>query len=517
MQTGRGMTTKTAKVSQLTPASIYQLKVTLKWSEPPIWRRLQVRGDTWLGELHYILQIAMGWEDAHLHAFVIGGADYGDPDTSAHDEFEARLGEVAGEGDAFIYEYDFGDGWAHELVIEQILAPEAGAHYPRCLAGERACPPEDSGGIPGYEHKLAVLADPEDEGYEELRDWLGEEFDPEAFDLAAANAGLESFATGLADDDAERLLPAYDDAELASLDEATLIERLRRDGDRAPRNLIDACAERGDAMVLALQRLLHSPAFDASNDDDDWWMSLHAAMIAGLIPSESAGTLLIELMGRLEAVDDYAMTDWLAGYWPALFANKPLSIEVPLRALAESGEHDDFVRTQAADAVVRLACREGDEQREAAIDWVAGLAGDQTQALDSRTNFCFTLLDFPRDRHRPLLEELARLQSGLGRDFDKHNIEQVYDAGRDQPEWERFADPWKFYDPAEIENRQRRWAKEDAAGDQSSDDLFGGPYDRRPLYALPEPYVRQEPKVGRNDPCPCGSGKKYKKCCLGKG
>lgn len=183
-----------AQVTPLKPARIYQIKVTLKWSKPPIWRRLQARGDTKLGKLHQILQIAMGWWDEHLHAFEARGVAYGehDPDfpSDLRSERNVRLDKIAQEGDTFRYEYDFGDSWVHEIKVEQVLDPEPGVRYPRCLAGKRACPPEDSGGVPGYEHMMAVIANPKDEEHEEMLEWLGEGFDPEAFDLDAVNEEL---------------------------------------------------------------------------------------------------------------------------------------------------------------------------------------------------------------------------------------------------------------------------------------------------------------------------------------
>ncbi|HEY0721558.1 MAG TPA: plasmid pRiA4b ORF-3 family protein [Gammaproteobacteria bacterium] len=188
------MKKRSAQVTPLKTANIYQIKVTLKWSNPPIWRRLQLRGDTKLGQLHHILQITMGWWDEHLHAFEANGISYGEPDpdipSDLRNERNVRLDKIAQEGDVIKYEYDFGDGWMHELKIEEVLDPEPGTHYPRCIAGARACPPEDCGGVPGYERMLAILANPKDEEYQDIREWLGEEFDPEAFDLAAVNEEL---------------------------------------------------------------------------------------------------------------------------------------------------------------------------------------------------------------------------------------------------------------------------------------------------------------------------------------
>lgn len=175
-------------------SQIYQIKVTLHWSSPPIWRRLLVRGDTRLGHLHVILQVAMGWEDEHLHAYRIGNKTYGIPDPQFPDdtrnESHVRLDKVAGNGDNFLYEYDFGDSWIHEIEVESILQPEQGAKYPRCLDGARACPPEDSGGMSGYERMIDILADPEDEEHDEILEWLGDDFDPERFAMERANNEL---------------------------------------------------------------------------------------------------------------------------------------------------------------------------------------------------------------------------------------------------------------------------------------------------------------------------------------
>lgn len=183
-----------AKVTTLSAARVYQIKVTLKWSKPPIWRRLQVRSDTKLGKLHRILQIAMGWEGGHLHAFDASGIAYGEPDpdfpSDMRSERNVRLDKIAQKGDTFRYEYDFGDSWVHEIKVEKVLAPEPGARYPRCLTGKRACPPEDCGGIPGYERMLEIVGNPKDEEYEDLIEWLGDEFDPEAFDIVAVNTEL---------------------------------------------------------------------------------------------------------------------------------------------------------------------------------------------------------------------------------------------------------------------------------------------------------------------------------------
>jgi hypothetical protein len=177
--------------------ALYQLKITLRDIHPPIWRRIQVWEDTTLAQLHTILQIVMGWEDYHLHEFVIGRCLYSvpDPDDDMNerkvvDESHVPLGEVVPRvGTKFAYLYDFGDSWEHDLILEAILLPETTAQYPTCIGGERRTPPEDVGGITGYEEYLAVLADPEHEEHGNMLQWRGQ-FDPESFAPDQVNQGL---------------------------------------------------------------------------------------------------------------------------------------------------------------------------------------------------------------------------------------------------------------------------------------------------------------------------------------
>jgi hypothetical protein len=181
------------------PAKIYQLKVTLKGIRPPIWRRLLIRSDTNLEYLHEVLQTTMGWLGGHLHQFVADGVQYGVPDdewgVEVQDERRVTLADIApAAGDRLVYEYDFGDGWEHDLLIEKVLEPEPGATYPVCIKGRRACPPEDVGGIWGYAEFLEILSDPDHPEYEERLEWVGGEFDPEEFDVEDVNAAFASLA-----------------------------------------------------------------------------------------------------------------------------------------------------------------------------------------------------------------------------------------------------------------------------------------------------------------------------------
>lgn len=210
-------------------SKIHQIRITLDGSKPPIWRRVAVRSDITLGQLHDVIQIVMGWEDEHLHQFILsnkkpkatpqemarqrqqgvldgaffdrmGGrrmfvpktTPFGEPfDMDGEDEDAVTLAEVCPKVKSkLIYEYDFGDSWRHVIEVQKIVEPEPGVEHPLCLAGKMACPPEDCGGLWGYGDLLEAIADPDHEQHEEMLDWLGDEFDPDAFDLEEVNATL---------------------------------------------------------------------------------------------------------------------------------------------------------------------------------------------------------------------------------------------------------------------------------------------------------------------------------------
>jgi hypothetical protein len=300
-------------------------------------------------------------------------------------------------------------------------------------------------------------------------------------------------------------LPVCTAAELAGLDIEGLLGLLIRNEDRVPRVLVDECARRGEAMVERFATLVEQDEFWKSSDViGEWWLRLHAAMILGLIPGERAGSLLVNLMRRLEQARDENLQDWLSGYWPALFRNKSDGVEPLLRELAQNRGIDWYMRIQAIESLVMLGERRGVNALEARLDWAASIAADESEDWDLRAAAANTLLDVPRARHRALLENLAARQSGWGVHFSVEDVQRAFSGKDVTPQWrDGFDDPWNFYAPEAIARRRERWVEEDAK------DLAC-----EALTDAPASYVRAAPKTGRNDPCPCGSGKKYKKCCL---
>ncbi len=176
----------------------YQLKVTLQNIKPPVWRRVLVENALPLSELHVILQIAMGWTDSHLHQFRLGDRTIGEPDPELgpdlEDELDVRIRDVLKETrDTIVYEYDFGDGWQHEVALQKVSPFDPDTPLPICTAGRGACPPEDVGGPWGYQEFLKALADPQHPEHEDYLEWVGGGFDPEAFNRGEVNMLMETY------------------------------------------------------------------------------------------------------------------------------------------------------------------------------------------------------------------------------------------------------------------------------------------------------------------------------------
>ena len=202
--TDTGTVTRASKRASATvkPArTVHRVKITLRGGKPPIWRRLEVPSTIMLRDLHDAIQAAFGWAGYHLWVFETPDGDYGMPDSEVghHDAARVTLDRVAPRtGDRIRYTYDFGDDWQHDIVVEDVLAAEPGVAYPRFVAGRRACPPEDCGGMWGYAELVDILADPEHDEHNERLEWLSldsaDEFDPATLDRDAITEALSGMA-----------------------------------------------------------------------------------------------------------------------------------------------------------------------------------------------------------------------------------------------------------------------------------------------------------------------------------
>jgi len=202
------------------PASVLTLKVTLRGSSPPIWRRLEVPADITLDRLHAVLLTAFDWDGGHLHVFEAGGESYGayDPELGHRGERGVGLARLAPVGASLRYTYDFGDDWEHVIAVEKRMPAQEDAAYPRCTGGRRAAPPDDCGGVRGYAVMLEAIADPAHDEHEHYVEWAGHvlglspdevmAFDPAAFDRDWVNVCLTTLAA--------RHASAMDDEQLES-------------------------------------------------------------------------------------------------------------------------------------------------------------------------------------------------------------------------------------------------------------------------------------------------------------
>jgi hypothetical protein len=181
--------------------TLYELDVRLREIEPAIWRTIEISGASSLEDVHFAIQVAMGWTNSHLHQFGIDETSYGMVDVDGaedlelEDEREFQLQDLVERGDTFVYQYDFGDGWEHEVTVKKV-ATQAKPPKPRCIGGARACPPEDCGGSGGYADLLEALRDPKHEDHESSVTWSNN-FQPERFAIPKTGLDLQESMTEL--------------------------------------------------------------------------------------------------------------------------------------------------------------------------------------------------------------------------------------------------------------------------------------------------------------------------------
>ena len=302
-------------------------------------------------------------------------------------------------------------------------------------------------------------------------------------------------------------LPQIDEGVLAHADPDALLVLLGEWAECVPRALFAACVQRGPAMVQALQRYCTDldGIFAAGEASRAWWTVLHGLHILGEIPGPAAGELLIDLLTRIDGGDGEELLDGLTGNWPHLFANKPAAFGASLRRMMNDQRLEWGTRANAASAVVAAALALDAQALETAIDEVAAIAARRAEDAELRLLFGLMLMDFARTRHGELLMELVALQDeDTGRVFTRRDVRDALARGSDQPEWLDLPDIAAYYSDEAVAAR----IAAHVGGVDEVDVLDASP--RIPI----APFVRTEAKCGRNDPCPCGSGRKYKQCCL---
>lgn len=330
-------------------------------------------------------------------------------------------------------------------------------------------------------------------------------------------------------DDEDAFYELWSDTDLSEMGDDQLVAKLTELEDRVPRILIDECIRRAETLVPLLHTLLADDAMWRPRPDespDPWWALLHALLILGALRGEAAGCAFAAALVRLRTHPDDSLWEWISPEFPQLCVGKEDFIRPVLLDIARDPALDPLSRTLAMEWLADSYGDDAGEGLEELLDWVASRTTDASEDTMVAEIAGMVLLDHPRERFRALLTKLATSfeaeERSFGIPYGVAEVESAFRGSRPPP----FQHPHflSFYNPIEIRERQLRWQRErdgleddDLGGDEVGigQDDFGWQDEPLPL-PFDMPYVREYPKVGRNDPCPCGSGKKYKKCCLGK-
>ena len=443
-------------MNKATTPLTYQLRVSLDDSKPEVWRRLRLPSDTNLIALHQILQIAMGWEAYHQHEFVHNKSRYGNSEdeftSNVEDEFDYELGDLLKrEGDHLTYLYDFGDSWEHQVLLEKITPQRKGDHVAQCTTGARACPPEDVGGIPGYERLLKILRKPSHEEYEETLEWLGEDYDPKAFDKAAINSELEylyhqQMIAERFSDVLDELAESTDDDEPSDADNQ-IIDRYFPEGGQVRSKQPNYDSLHGYLTAIVCAPQLNAPI--------EWMVDLTEIYHLEQVPLQQFTALMLALF-RLHNQLAIAQTEHRP-YFP-----DPCDLETtPIGTTTTELWCDGFLHGFLLNEE----------------DWF-NLHDDAT---DEEVGSCLAIISALAmrevdDKSLPPKELKVRME--IAQNHLRSAVLTLYDLAHS----EHYAH------------------------------LHGFNEDEWPT--TPAPVVSV--KIGRNEPCPCGSGLKYKKCCIDK-
>ena len=579
------MTDQRETQDDVVEAPIYQIRLDLKDAHPPIWRRLLVPSDLTLDIVHHIIQVAMGWEDYHLHMFTTDDGEIGDVSRDdwgmvTLDEREFALSDVLERvGDKLEYEYDFGDSWRHVLKLEKILPADPEEDYPICVTGRRACPPEDVGGIWGYTDFLQAIADEANPDHGTWVEWAGEGFDPEAFDpdlttevlldmmdgLVPAGPALHPLTTARW----EMLSPGMIDVMLGVLptetallgpDHEELANRIRTAGSAA--DLLDLVpigdpllvaewlqhitAFGPDSVALIAERLVE-PGTAVSSDRariqerlasalqhfgppavpallevfdrlDDFGKALACVALGQLGARESSDRIWTYFQRALMTVE----TGYLIGpMWALIDLGDPRAEEAVAQVLEAGWEFDELLA---------MAGRVGGRRALVPLfRWMDGSdAGPETQLGSALT------LVAHRVGRRAVIEELSRASAGREPYVSRSALAKIADILLSRSKDDAEAAFSMMFTPMTAEDaigKFRAMFAERAGDDEWADDWDDDDWDDddwddeddagplgdlvglTPRAAVVRPgggWTQSRP--GRNDPCWCGSGKKYKNC-----
>jgi len=300
-----------------------------------------------------------------------------------------------------------------------------------------------------------------------------------------------------------------DEQRLDAMSDAALMQLIQTVGDTLPIQVVNEFQRREATILPLVTTYMVQDNHWYTEDGKQWWGVLHGIFILGKMQSVPAAHALLGILKQQEKDLFGEIWDWVAGYWPALLGTKIQFVRDDLLAMAQDIKCGSYVKYNVLQCLLYHAQQQGEKNLNEMLDLVAAAVESIPVDDEGRYLIASIFLDFPRQRYKRLMEKLVVEQEQaptLARYFDSDSIESRFGQG-DEAEWLQFANPWKFYEVHEIMKRQLRWADEI---DEDEDEAENWLYDNSVI----EPFMREVPKVGRNDLCPCGSGKKYKKCCL---
>ena len=454
---------------------IFQLKITLKESKPSIWRRFLVPENINLHKLHEVIQTVMGWEDDHLYAFVIKGKNYnGQPELDYEDDSEENkqtrstlLNKLINkENQTFSYDYDFGDNWEHDIVLEKITAKEPDKFYPVCIEGKNACPPEDVGGIYGYYETLEQLKNGNlDEN--ELECTFGdEEFNPEEFNVEQVNEELQDYF-GIS----QEILDKYTEP-------VTKLLTLGDPRESKTKEWLDyyslGITEKDIPQLIEL--LTDMDLYYLDSDNPAVWSTLHTWRALGQLKGKEAIIPLINILVDKELEDD----DWIREEIPVVLGMIGEDCIDPLKAYLYDQSKPEWPKVMISHGLEQIG-QKVPSRKEEIVKIFSDFLDQATAKTPELNGFIINyLID---------LKAVNSIES-IRNAYKKEIVDFSVNGDLEDTE-------------IELGLREKRITP---AKNYLKEKYFD--------FSTEIKSVEKKAKIGRNEPCPCGSGKKYKKCCL---
>ncbi|GEM_PF-394254 len=500
----------------------YVIRAVLRETDPPIWRRVIVPVDVKLLRFHTVLQKSFGWTNSHLHEFVREGVSFQPVDPDGNQDYvpyeRMRMDALfEKEGDRADYRYDFGDGWEHQLTLEKILPAGVGPERPACLGGARACPPEDCGGTSGYERLVDAMRDQGHPEREEFIEWLGRPFDSEAFDLERVNRRLGwpsgqvlGIPSGLDLTTPLGRLPSLIFEEDAKDLFKSMLRELDRPATRVPKEILEECSEMRVELAPAFLEALETPERLLAMARGEHELPFYMIYLLAEYREKKAHGPLIRMFSLIGDEEADIFGDIIPRDFPRILASTFGGDLEPIRSLVANPKAHPWVRGAALETHAYLAAH-GLIQPLGTLDYLRGLL---REGFDDPTGHLWrswvecTISLHPQELSKEILALFEDGRVGYLA-AEKEHVAELLRNPSELSVWGK--PPEEFYrlvDDTAKAVAWWPWFKEDETPEgpvSGEDDLFGeSPF---------QPFARQGPKVGRNDPCPCGSGKKYKKCC----